>query len=287
MATYKSAYSGPQIDEAIGRVLSGTTNGSSNRNLLDNGWFTINQRGSASYTSAGYTVDRWKLNVWNTTAQSVTVNTNGITLSGTASGANNCMFVQKIENYAALAGKTVTVTVLTGNVTGSIKVFYSTNGESSWSRAIAGLSANSYNTGTITIPSGASGLSIAIGKYASDAGSGNTDIDILAVKLELGSVSTLANDVAPNYAEELLKCQRYFLRIKGYYTAYQTASSAVPYQLFVQFPVVMRAVPTISNVVYVGTAQASGITADYSSMVRFYSTSGGFTLDSFNASADL
>ncbi len=40
----------------------------------------------------------------------------------------------------------------------------------------------------------------------------NAELNIKAVKLELGSVSTLANDVAPNYAEELAKCQRFYYR---------------------------------------------------------------------------
>ena len=33
--------------------------GGGGRNLLDNGWFTINQRGQNSYTGSGYGFDRW------------------------------------------------------------------------------------------------------------------------------------------------------------------------------------------------------------------------------------
>ena len=39
-------------------------------------------------------------------------------------------------------------------------------------------------------------------------------ITLKAVKLEIGSVSTLANDAPPNYAAELAKCQRYFQRFR-------------------------------------------------------------------------
>ena len=39
-----------------------------------------------------------------------------------------------------------------------------------------------------------------------------TNANITAVKLELGEKSTLANDMPPDYATELLKCQRYFFR---------------------------------------------------------------------------
>ena len=43
---------------------------------------------------------------------------------------------------------------------------------------------------------------------------------VSAIKLEEGSVSTLANDVPPNYAEELAKCQRYFYRMTSIGSAY-------------------------------------------------------------------
>ena len=41
----------------------------------------------------------------------------------------------------------------------------------------------------------------------------DANITIKAVKLELGTVSTLANETAPNYQQELAKCQSYFVRI--------------------------------------------------------------------------
>ena len=50
----------------------------SNPNLLDNPWFTVNQRGAAAYTVGAYGVDRWKL-----ISGSATVTANGITLNGT------------------------------------------------------------------------------------------------------------------------------------------------------------------------------------------------------------
>ena len=39
-----------------------------------------------------------------------------------------------------------------------------------------------------------------------------TSVTIYSAKIELGSVSTLHLDVAPNYQQELAKCQRYYQR---------------------------------------------------------------------------
>lgn len=224
---YYSEYTGEQIDEAVGKALSAdavpTPNSShlvesggvygtlSNRNLLDNPFFTVNQRGSASYTTAGYTVDRWKLNVWQTTAQSVTVNTNGVRLSGTASGSNSCLLRQTLENGSQYAGKTVTLSVLVGSgmvIGNSVKAYIGTNANERF--AALSLPMNGLYTKTVTLPNDITSLFIQIGQHASDAGSGNTSVEIRAVKLELGSISTLANDSPPNFTEELAKCQRYY-----------------------------------------------------------------------------
>ena len=50
----------------------------SNENLLDNPWFTVNQRGAVTYSVGGYGVDRWKL-----VSGTAVVTENGIQLNGT------------------------------------------------------------------------------------------------------------------------------------------------------------------------------------------------------------
>ena len=40
------------------------------------------------------------------------------------------------------------------------------------------------------------------------------NMTVRAVKMERGTVSTLLNDSIPNYETELLRCQRYFIRIE-------------------------------------------------------------------------
>ena len=76
------------------------------------------------------------------------------------------------------------------------------------------------------------------------------DTVIRAVKLEKGTVSTLAMDTAPNYATELLKCQRYFYRIS--IPIYQTAGMGISNTgngIIVTFytPVNMRMKPSVST----------------------------------------
>jgi hypothetical protein len=90
--------------------------------------------------------------------------------------------------------------------------------------------------------------------YYNDTGAiPSSPLTIRAVKLELGSVSTLAMDTAPNYATELAKCQRYFQRIGknsssqngktlGVSSAFATSDMWMPIYL----PVPLRAAPAIN-----------------------------------------
>lgn len=147
-------------------------------NLFDNGWLNINQRGVISWTS-GYGVDRW-INDGNAAIQVVD---DGVKL---LSGAR---LTQKIEKSR----------IKEGILTLSIKadgVVYSTQISALSGSVMCGeFPVALSNTDNI--------VQISIGFSASN------DV-VNAVKLEYGSVSTLANDHAPDYATELLKCQRYF-----------------------------------------------------------------------------
>lgn len=169
----------------------------SNRNLLDNQFFTINQRGFAGGSTAGYTVDRWK----NDNGSAITFSDGVIGLPA------NTVFIQPIEPdlYAELVGKTVTLSVL--------------------------YSDNTIASGTITVPSSGSTYATGTPRLAMNGTNKrffcypSTSISVKAFKLELGSVSTLANDAPPDYEEELLKCQRYFIRINAE-TAYGVIGTA-------------------------------------------------------------
>lgn len=160
------------------------TNSICNPNLLDNGWFTVNQRGQTSYTittSQIYTFDRWYLGWYG----QIEKTTNGIKYSNSDS-RNNSTLQQKFDN--ALLDGIYTVSILltdgtirtkSGQITSSASLRYTLN------RLVINVTRNDIKL--IAEPS--------------------AEYNIQAIKLEVGSISTIANDVAPNYAEELIRCQ--------------------------------------------------------------------------------
>lgn len=195
---YNGAWTGPEIDAAIGRSAR-----ISNPNLLDNayfiggggdGKFPINQRGYSSYTGATYTIDRWKLM---NGAGTLSLTSGGIVFSNSASGYG--YMEQAWELGDNVSGMQLTLSVLANGV------LYSSTG--------------SFN---ITLPSG-------LLFYKANA---NTAVNIripanlvssetiTAIKVEVGNQQTLAHQEGtswvlneiPNYVEELAKCQRYFVR---------------------------------------------------------------------------
>lgn len=155
----------------------------SNRNLLDSSWFTVNQRGQSSYQTGGgaYTVDRWKCN--NGSAQCTIEPLSGGGIKITNNMSDYFYFNQPLEFSISALGRTTKSAIVDG-------VFYS-----GYSDTIACGDNVLFYVGSDTT------MNFRVAP--------NCTVIITACKLEKGSVSTLANDAAPNYAEELLKCQRY------------------------------------------------------------------------------
>ena len=166
-----------------------------NPNLLDNPWFTVNQRGTTNGAFSPvntYCCDRWKsdfsssgnLALWS-------ISSSGLTIDNTG-GASNPRFKQVFEN-ALDANKTYTISVLFSDGTVETK------------------------TGKPTIVLDTT-KQIRVSCTTTEFEIRATDsisATIRAVKLEIGSISTLHLDTAPNYTTELLKCQRYFVRLNG------------------------------------------------------------------------
>lgn len=167
----------------------------SNPNFLDNPWFTVNQRGLATAGATNsYFVDRWKTIRDDGT---LTWNSSGITFATDLTG--NSILLQSLEQGIDTSKQyTLSVMfsdgqivsgifnmasspVLLGSKSGQAKIYTSYNSQ--------------YN---------------AIIVWFNDL---TQAITIRAIKLELGTQSTLAHDTAPNYAQELLTCQRYFQAI--------------------------------------------------------------------------
>ena len=207
----------------------GSKGGGSNPNLLDNGWFTINQRGATSYESVSsdmYTFDRWY--IWRV---AVSKSNGVVTVSHT--NTNSGGFSQRFESGLsdALVGKTVTASVMLSD--GTIK---SVTGI--LSDAITYLSVNLTDNISLKVSSG--NIRIYCEGVVSDS------VSIRAIKLEYGSTSTLALDSAPDYATELLKCQRYYYKMPTGLIGSALARNNTSANVFIMLPTTMRIIPTIT-----------------------------------------
>lgn len=206
----------------------------SNRNLLDNAWFTVNQRGFVSTSNSGeYTVDRWRSSIASGASGTISLSNGIMTISSTS---GNIYLVQRatLDDLNALIGKKLTVSLLLSDDT-----IISGTGVYS-----GGTLAYINNADVFVYTSAATGTN---GLVNIQVNSGKS-IAIKAIKLELGSISTLAMDTAPNYAEELLKCQRYFVRFKANriisFTAYAQSTNV---RANVFLPTAMRTLPTVTQ----------------------------------------
>ena len=223
-------------------------------NLLDNWYFpnVINQRGQTVYSPGAYCVDRWYLK-WGT----ATFGSTGVTL--VAPSNNGCQLVQEIGNGLAseFAGETITISALYSSVSGSAGVGIALGNSISGNSTGLGnsmISEAGLATLTVTVPTSPSKLNF-FANMTKD-----TTATLVAIKLEKGTQQTLAhqengawvlNDPAPNFAVELMKCQRYLVKY-GIYSVFIPLS----WGDFMTFlPCAMHTVPTIINAQNITGAQ--------------------------------
>ena len=167
----------------------------SHENLLDNGWFTVNQRGQSEYTVAGYTVDRLYMN---SSKNSVVVNDDYLTFNFLNS--QYTAFLQYLKPELLKNGETYTYSIMLEDGTIHSKTFtYSNNG--TWTNLIVIEELKVYSNYRYESDRNAINIHIIASTTIE-----NVSVSIKAVKLELGTVSTLANDTPPNYALEKYKC---------------------------------------------------------------------------------
>lgn len=245
----------------VGAHIDNTDVYNSNRNLLDNPWWgsgeVVNQRSftSGQTTNNAYCIDRWKTS-YGSTVGTISLGADGLTI--TAASGTYALINQVIERYSALSGKTVTASALLSNGT-----------------IVSGTVANlNWANNPIVVTSGNVRLQLLSGGYFRVTILNGGSATIRAVKLEIGSYSTLANDVPPDYDSEKRKCMAYFRRITvqdNGFIALGWATSATA----AQFPNIlgtspMRAKPTATptGTVYVrdpsGTDHAvSSFTVQY------------------------
>lgn len=229
--------------------------GGTNPNLIDNPFFTIRQRGDGPFTGNVYGLDRWRGGNSRTT---ITGNSGYITVATNTSG-NGILRQILSQTYEG----TYTFSAVVGG-SGSGALFFQDGGGT-----IIGDASEFTTTGDtqlVTLTFTTSGT--AIGGVAVRVDVSNT-IDVVCAKLEKGTVSTLANDVPPDYGTELAKCQRYFIRLSNTtnYAVFGTghAASASVVYVFVPLPVTMRTSPaksisTVGDFRLIGNGQTVSMT---------------------------
>ena len=233
----------------------------SNPNLLDNPWFTVNQRGLSTLSASGYFCDRWMMTIDSGTLNAVA---SGIEVDATS---NAITFAQKTMVDTNMWDGTTPYTwsidftvEAKPSTSDRIQMFFNSNctvGQHIYQTL--DMTPSDYTVGRRYLISGTRTLT--------------TDYDVTkpcalvwlylrkgwkiiihSIKVEKGTVSTLAMDTAPNYATELLKCQRYFERIGG--MTYQMFGSGI-YESGEQFTIYTKIQPkrveptaTLSGTVY-------------------------------------
>lgn len=199
-----------------------------NPNLLDNWYFgnPVNQRGKTSYTAqpnGGYTIDRW-------------MSTEAVSIDTVFQFRN---LFQRVEGSDRLSGKLLTFSILmdSGAMLSGSKIFDASADCVFADQGILML----YNS-----------FWKAFQIYSRD----NSEVHILAAKLELGPTQTLAHregdkwvlNEIPDYGEQLRRCQRYCRVYKaGEYLPCIAFSMEDGWYCSAMLPYEMRAVP-VNNI---------------------------------------
>lgn len=156
----------------------------SNENQVINGNFAINQRGQTTYNNDtwtnAYTVDRWM-----SAKSKVDVNSNGtVTITSLSTNGSSVWFKQLLEKTIEGA---CTLSCEATSVTGDVYLFSQAKG--------------------IKVKQGINKITLSDLKQASFELKQGASITLKWIKLEKGKVATTF--VAPNPAEELVKCLRF------------------------------------------------------------------------------
>lgn len=175
-----------------------------NPNLLDNWFFgrPVNQRGQTEYTAVGYTVDRWMIGAGSNGTLSLTES--GLKLTRT----DGVMYLaQRIPKTQISEGNTLTYSALT--TLGLYSISFIVKNDTYHEQDVGG----GISLGWNYTPAEIMELTLVNNTV-------NSDVTVLAAKLELGDTQTLAHkengvwvlNEIPDYGEQLRRCQRYFVR---------------------------------------------------------------------------
>lgn len=184
--------------EAQEQARANISAGASNRNLLDNPWWgsgeVVNQRAVSTFTTGAYNIDRWYF-YKSATASAAALSADGVVFTY-ASGDMQLTQIIPANIYSRIAGKTVTLSLLLSDGT-----------------VISGTGTASASSLVTLIPRSTGFMGMIQGSNRTVYIRAYQNATIRAVKLELGSYSTLANDVPPDYEAEKRKCMADFQRI--------------------------------------------------------------------------
>lgn len=208
----------------------------SNPNLLINPDFKINQRGATSYTSDGYTVDRWEIN-----SAKVSVNSDG---SVTASSLGTLGYLKQHEESISYGKHTYSIYVQA--ITGTVKFFYINKDSQDVELGILKQGLNVFTSSD----DGFKSIFLWI--------AGGSSVTLKYAKVEQGTVATPF--IAPNPADELVKCERYYEK-RNWNTKQATIINNIMYVL--DEVKEKRVKPTVkhggnTNVYYNGSAYSIG-----------------------------
>ena len=236
--------------------------GAGRRNILINGSHIVDQRGNlpTSGTSGGYpATDRWKYYSTTTSCDlslsSVTLpdgtSANALKAASTTSGTHAFDWYQKVEpiNYAHLDGQTVTMSCWVRSNSSNARLMLWQFGGSIGQTPYTGNGEWQYLTVSGVVDASLSNLEayVAIGTETNLSGVAVTSgeyIEFTRCQLELGKVATPFEH--RSYGEELALCQRYY-----YHFSPSTNMPFFQYQanfraVMMNFPVTMRASPSLT-----------------------------------------
>lgn len=264
------------IDGTLYRLGRKFNNGVSNSNILDNPFFTVNQRNQSSYSGAsGISADRWSYNY-----MTVSILSEGVSVKKDANQADGSIH-QSIERNASLCGQTLTLSaIIDGNLISH--TFIMPTAESGNYARYEHVMGN-IKIGVLDWNNFSGNIKQQFIIYALD----DNVHTIKCVKVERGDKSTLKFDSAPDYATELLKCQRYFQKYVSYLfvgTAWANnyISTSIPLSVHMRAKPVAVITAGTSNVYYNNDAwsiaQSSYISRTSEDFVEVISIVSGFTV---------
>lgn len=267
------------------------------RNKIINGQFTVNQRGAASYTATGYTLDRWRLS--NGAGAANTVTREAFALGQTdvpgepefylrwargTAGTAESFIEQRIEDVRTLAGRTVTATFwarATASTVMNAQAFqvFGTGGSPSTAVSVGSFTDANLTTAwqkfsaTLAIPSisgktlGTNGDDYLVFRLrrAHNAANPTATVEVANVSLVEGNATGEADPGAwrDETVERLLAARYYWSGGSGLtagtdnFRVYSGDLTGVNVSALIPYIVPMRAAPTVG----ITTVQGTGLTS--------------------------